>query len=81
MVVLQRSMMEGAEGNGEAVSFLRRAASDTTTFELLFSTRSFGKFSLALERREGALFFGAMQRAVLVVQPQPKKRPAKVKKP
>ena len=39
MVVLQRSMMEEAADSGAAISFLRRASSDTTTFELLFSTR------------------------------------------
>jgi len=68
-VVLQRSMIEEASDSGAAVSFLRRAASDTTTFELLFSTRSFGKFPLALERREAVLFFAAMRRAVDAARP------------
>ena len=78
VVVLQRSMMEEATDSGAAVSFLRRAASDTTTFELLFSTRNFGKFSLALERREAVLFFSAMQRAVIATRPPAAKA---VKKP
>jgi hypothetical protein len=68
-VVLQRSMIEEAADSGGAISFLRRAARDTTTFELLFSTRSFGKFPLALERREAALFFAAMRRAVDAARP------------
>jgi hypothetical protein len=68
-VVLQRSMIEEAADSGGAISFLRRAASDTTTFELLFSTRSFGKFPLALERREAAMFFAAMRRAVAATAP------------
>jgi hypothetical protein len=68
-VVLQRSMIQEAADSGGAISFLRRAARDTTTFELLFSTRSFGKFPLALERREAALFFTAMRRAVYAARP------------
>ncbi|HMI57781.1 MAG TPA: hypothetical protein VK511_07020, partial [Gemmatimonadaceae bacterium] len=68
-VVLQRSMIEEAADSGGAISFLRRAARDTTTFELLFSTRSFGKFALALERREAALFFASMRRAVDAARP------------
>jgi hypothetical protein len=81
MVVLQRSMMEEAADSGAAISFLRRASSDTTTFELLFSTRSFGKFSLALERREAALFFAAMRRAVDATKPTPAPKPAAKAKP
>lgn len=82
-VVLQRSMIEDAENSGAAISLLRRAASDTTTFELIFSTRDFGKFPLALERREATLFFAAMKRAVIATQPPPKKaaKPAKAKTP
>jgi hypothetical protein len=76
MVVLQRSMMAEAADSGAAVSFLRRAASDTTTFALLFSTRDFGKFSLALERREAALFFAAMRRAVAATRPPIAAKPA-----
>jgi hypothetical protein len=76
VVVLQRSMVQEAADSGAAVSFLRRAASDTTTFELLFSTRSFGKFSVALERREAVLFFAAMKRAVAATQPPPASKPA-----
>jgi hypothetical protein len=68
-VVLQRSMMTEAADSGAAISFLRRAGSDTTTFELLFSTRDYGKFSLALERREAVLFFAAMRRAVVAARP------------
>jgi hypothetical protein len=80
-VVLQRSMIEEASDSGAAISFLRRAESDTTTFELVFSTRSYGKFSLALERREAVLFFGAMRRAVAATLPPPaSKTAAKPKK-
>jgi hypothetical protein len=68
-IVLQRSMIEEAADSGGAISFLRRAARDTTTFELLFSTRFFGKFPLALERREAVLFFAAMRRAVDAARP------------
>jgi len=68
MVVMQRSMMAEAADSGAAMSFLRRAESDTTTFALLFSTRDFGKFSLALERREAVLFFAAMRRAVVAAR-------------
>ena len=73
-VVLQRSMIaeatdSGAANSGAAISFLRRAERDTTTFELLFSTRAFGKFPLALERREAALFFIAMRRAIAATRP------------
>ena len=81
MVVLQRSMMEEAADSGAAISFLRRASADTTTFELLFSTRSFGKFSLALERREAALFFSAMRRAVAATRPPSVPKPASKAKP
>ena len=81
MVVLQRSMMEEAADSGAALSFLRRAAADTTTFELLFSTRSFGKFSLALQRREAALFFSAMRRAVDATKSPPAPKPASKAKP
>jgi hypothetical protein len=80
VVVLQRSMIEEASDSGAAVSFLRRAASDTTTFELLFSTHNFGKFALKLERREALLFFAAMQRAVIATTPPTAaKKHAKVK--
>ncbi len=76
VVVLQRSLMSEAADSGAAISFLRRAASDTTTFELLFSTRNFGKFSLMLERREAVLFFAAMRRAVVATRPPPAPKPA-----
>ncbi len=69
MVVLQRSMIAEAAESGAAMSFLRHAESDTTTFALLFSTREFGKFSLALDRREAGLFFAAMRRAVNATRP------------
>ncbi|MDQ2768474.1 MAG: hypothetical protein M3Y30_15135 [Gemmatimonadota bacterium] len=75
-VVLQRSMVEEASDSGGAISFLRRAAADTTTFELLFSTRSFGKFPLALERREAALFFAAMRRAIDATRPSARAKAA-----
>jgi len=79
-IVLQRSMIEEAADSGGAISFLRRAARDTTTFELLFSTRFFGKFPLALERREAVLFFAAMRRAVDAARPPaPAKAPPKAK--
>ena len=78
-VVLQRSMIEEADSGG-AISFLRRAERDTTTFQLLFSTRDFGKFPLTLERREAALFFGAMRRAIAAARPPaPAKRATKTK--
>ncbi len=64
VVVLQRSMIAEAADSGAALSFLRRAAADTTTFELIFSTRNIGKFPLTLERREAVLFFAAMRRAI-----------------
>jgi hypothetical protein len=80
-VVLQRSMIESAENTGAAISLLRRAASDTTTFELLFSTAGFGKFRLSLERREAVMFFAAMRRAVIATQPTPKPKTAKSAKP
>jgi hypothetical protein len=81
VVVLQRSMVEEADSGG-AISFLRRAERDTTTFQLLFSTRDFGKFPLALERREAALFFDAMRRAIAATRPPaPAKRPPKAKQP
>lgn len=69
LVVLQRSTIAEAADSGAAMSFLRHAGSDTTTFALLFSTREFGKFSLALERREAGLFFAAMRRAVNATRP------------
>jgi hypothetical protein len=75
-VVLQRSMIQEAADSGGAISFLRRAASDTTTFELLFSTRSFGKFPLALERREAVMFFAAMRRAIAATRPPAAAKPA-----
>jgi hypothetical protein len=68
-VVLQRSMIEEAADSGAAISFLRRAETDTTTFALLFSTRDYGKFPLALERREARLFFKAMRRAIAATRP------------
>jgi hypothetical protein len=76
VVVLQRSMIEEAADSGAAMSFLRRAESDTTTFALLFSTRDFGKFSLALERREAVLFFAAMRRAAAATRPPIAAKPA-----
>jgi hypothetical protein len=80
-VVLQRSMIDEATDSGGAISFLRRAERDTTTFQLLLSTRDFGKLSLALERREATLFFGAMRRAVAAARPPaPAKSPIKVKR-
>jgi hypothetical protein len=69
-------MAAEASDSGAAISFLRRAASDTTTFELLFSNRSFGKFPLALERREAAMFFAAMRRAVDATRPPAPPKPA-----
>lgn len=79
-VVLQRSMIEESADSGAAISFLRRAERDTTTFQLLFSTRALGKFPLALERREAALFFGAMRRAIAAAHPNaPAKQPKKAK--
>ena len=79
VVVLQRSMVEEADSGG-AISFLRRAERDTTTFQLLFSTRDFGKFPLTLERREANLFFGAMKRAIAAARPPVAARsPAKPK--
>jgi hypothetical protein len=75
-VVLQRSTIEESSDSGAALSFLRRAERDTTTFELLISTRAFGKFPLALERREAALFFAAMRRAVAATRPPPPPKPA-----
>jgi hypothetical protein len=68
-VVLQRSMIDEATDSGGIMSFLRRAERDTTTFQLLFSTRDFGKLSLALERREANMFFGAMRRAIVAARP------------
>jgi hypothetical protein len=80
-VVLQRSMIEEASDSGAAISFLRRAEADTTTFALLFSTRGFGKFPLALERREATLFFAAMRRAIAATRPpEPPKGAAIAKK-
>ena len=71
VVVLQRSMISEAADSGAVLSFLRRAASDTTTFGLIFSTRNIGKFPLALERREAVLFFAAMRRAINATRPPP----------
>lgn len=76
VVVLQRSMIEEAKDSGAAISFLRRAERDTTTFQLLFSTREFGKFPLALERREATLFFDAMRRAIAATRPPASPKPA-----
>jgi hypothetical protein len=78
-VVLQRSMIAEASDSGGAISFLRRADHDTTTFELLFSNRSYGKFPLALERREAGLLFSAMRRAVAAADPPPAKHAKKSK--
>jgi hypothetical protein len=79
-VVLQRSMIEEPGDSGAAISFLRRAERDTTTFQLLFSTRKLGKFPLTLERREATLFFMAMRRAVAAAQSAtPVKPPAKTR--
>ncbi|MEP7067074.1 MAG: hypothetical protein ABI889_13645 [Gemmatimonadota bacterium] len=79
-VVLQRSMIQEASDSGAAISFLRRAERDTTTFQLLFSSRDYGKFPLTLERREAALFFGAMRRAVAATRsPSPAKASPKSK--
>jgi hypothetical protein len=75
-VVLQRSMIEESADSGAAISFIRRAERDTTTFELLFSTRAFGKFPLALERREATLFFAAMRRAIAATRPPAPLKPA-----
>ena len=75
-VVLQRSMIEESADSGAAISFIRRAERDTTTFELLFSTRAFGKFPLALERREATLFFAAMRRAIAATRPPAPPKPA-----
>jgi hypothetical protein len=69
-------MIEEANDSGGAISFLRRAERDTTTFQLLFSTRDFGKFPLSLERREAALFFGAMRRAIAAARPPAAQKPA-----
>lgn len=69
VVVLQRSMIEEAADSGAAVSLIRRAEADTTTFELFFATRADGGFPLALERREVDLFLAAMRRAVAVALP------------
>jgi hypothetical protein len=80
VVVLQRSMIEAAD-SGAAVSFIRRAESDTTTFQLFFATRAFGGFPIALERREADLFFAAMRRAVDATRSPPAAKPnAKAKK-
>jgi hypothetical protein len=77
-VVLQRSMIEESGDSGAAISFLRRAERDTTIFQLLFSTRTLGKFPLSLERREATLFFKAMRRAVATAQAAtPAKSPVK----
>jgi hypothetical protein len=75
VVVLQRSMIEEASDSGAAVSLIRRAEADTTTFQLFFATRSDGGFPLALERREADLFFAAMRRAVATALPQAASKP------
>lgn len=69
VVVLQRSMISEAADSGAAVSFIRRAESDSTTFQLFFASREFGGFPLVLEPREADLFFAAMRRAVAVAIP------------
>ena len=81
VVVLQRSMIQEYADSGAAISFLRRAERDTTTFQLLFSTRGFGKFPLSLERREATLFFKAMQRAIAVAHPPVPRAPKTKAKP
>jgi hypothetical protein len=76
VVVLQRSQIAEAADSGAAMSLIRRAETDTTTFELHFATRSGGGFPLTLERREADLFLAAMRRAVAVALPSaPKPKP------
>jgi hypothetical protein len=71
VVILQRSIIAEASDSDAAVSLIRRAETDTTTFQLYFTTRSGGGFPLGLERREADLFFAAMRRAVAVALPAP----------
>ena len=68
-------MIQEASDSGAAISFLRRAERDTTIFQLLFTTRDYGKYPLTLERREAALFFGAMRRAVAATRPPSPAKP------
>ena len=78
VVVLQRSTMAEAADSGAAVSFIRRAETDTTAFQLYFANRSNGGFPLVLERHEADLFLAAMRRAVAVALPaatKPKSKP------
>lgn len=81
VVVLQRSTIDEAADSGAAVSFIRRAETDSTTFRLYFANRSYGGFPLALDRREADLFFAAMRRAVSVALPPPAPKPKKKMKP
>lgn len=82
IVVLQRSRIGEASDSGAAVSFIRRAETDSTSFQLFFTNRSSGGFTLALERRETELFFAAMRRAVAVALPSaPKKKTRPKPKP
>lgn len=83
VVVLQRSMIPEAADSGAAVSFIRRAESDSTTFQLFFTSRADGGFPLALERREADLFFAAMRRAIAAALPPaaPKPKPKAKPKP
>lgn len=86
VVVLQRSIIAEAADSGAAVSFIRRAETDSTSFQLFFANRSRGGFPLALERREAELFLAAMRRAVAVALPraakqQPKPKPTPKPKP
>ena len=80
VVVLQRSMISEAADSGAAVSLIRRAEADSTTFQLFFASRDSGGFPLALERREAELFFAAMRRAVATaLAPAASKSKAKAK--
>ena len=79
VVVLQRSRIAEAADSGAAMSLIRRAETDTTTFQLYFATRANGGFPLELERREADLFLAAMRRAVAVAVPAPAKPAPKPK--
>ena len=79
VVVLQRSIIGEAADSGAAVSFVRRAETDSTSFQLFFVNRSRGGFPLALERREAELFLAAMRRAVDVALPRAAKQQPKPK--
>lgn len=78
-LILQRSMIEEASDSGAALSFIRRAAVEGTTYSLFFSTRRYGGFPLELEKREATLFLGAMRRAIGAARPAAP--PKKKKKP